>query len=253
MERALLTHFPGFLIPWIGGVYMSYRKAALLFIGFTAYFYLLLFTLLPFVKASFTVNPALYWFITGYFLFVPLFVTALLLSAREGHSQLAGIRDALNLRPLSKTDWGWAIGGLLLVFLASGLIFGIFTLLNRWYGMPLLNTTPWFMEMHPFKGADRWLLLVWLPMFFFNIAGEELLWRGYVQSRLSGRYSWVLCSILWLLFHLPFGRDLMILLVPVIIIIPYAFHKTRNTTVGIFIHGVYNGPMFVAVALGLLQ
>jgi len=88
-------------------------------------------------------------------------------------------------------------------------------------------------------------------MFFFNIVGEEILWRGYIQARLQGKYSWLLCSFLWLLFHLPFGIDLMIMLIPVITIIPYIFYKTKNTLVGILIHGVYNGPLFVLVALGL--
>jgi len=73
------------------------------------------------------------------------------------------------------------------------------------------------------------------------------------STRLRGKYSWLLCSLLWLLFHLSFGMDLMIMLVPVILIIPYAFHKTKNTLVGIFIHGIYNGPLFVTVALGLIN
>lgn len=107
--------------------------------------------------------------------------------------------------------------------------------------------------MNPFQGTEKLLLLVWLPMFFFNIAGEEILWRGYIQTRLKGKYNWLLCSLLWLLFHLPFGLDLMIVLVPVVILIPYAFYKTQNTLVGIFIHGIFNGPMFIAVALGWIK
>ena len=37
---------------------------------------------------------------------------------------------------------------------------------------------------------------------------------------------------------------MLIMVTPVILIIPYLYHKTGNTTVGIFIHGVFNGPMF---------
>ena len=109
------------------------------------------------------------------------------------------------------------------------------------------------MEMKPFQGIEKLFLFIWLPMFFFNIVGEEILWRGYIQTRLSAKYSWLLCSLLWMIFHLPFGIDLIIMLIPVIIIIPYAFYKTQNTLVGIFIHGIYNGPLFVAVALGLIK
>jgi membrane protease YdiL (CAAX protease family) len=161
--------------------------------------------------------------------------------------------QAVNIRPFSKTDWVYTAAGLLAVFVATGVIFGVSSFLNKNFGLPMLSTTPWFMEMHPFQGRDRLLLLVWLPMFFFNITGEEILWRGYIQNRLRGIYSWLLCSILWMLFHLPFGIDLQIMLIPLFIVVPYVFHKTQNTRVGILIHGIYNGPIFIAVALGTLK
>jgi membrane protease YdiL (CAAX protease family) len=228
-------------------------KAALIFIVFTLYFFLLLLTLLPFLKSNFSINPALYWFITGYFLFIPLFVSAVILAKVEGSKGIREIMTALNIRPYTKKDWTYSIIGLLLVLVFTGLIFGVSLILNKYFGIRMLSTTPWFMEMRPFAGPEKLLLLVWLPMFFFNIVGEEILWRGYIQSRLQGKHSWLFCSLLWLLFHLPFGLDLMILLIPAIIIITYAFHKTKNTMVGIFIHGIFNGPMFVAVTLGLIK
>jgi membrane protease YdiL (CAAX protease family) len=135
----------------------------------------------------------------------------------------------------------------------TGLIFFASTLLNKYFGVRLLTTTPWFMEITPFSGIEKLLLLAWLPMFFFNIFGEEMLWRGYIQNRLRGKYSWLFCSLLWMIFHLPFGMDLMIMLIPVIVIIPYVFYKTQNTLVGVFIHGLYNGPVFILVAIGLVH
>lgn len=38
-----------------------------------------------------------------------------------------------------------------------------------------------------------------------------------------------------------------------VIVLPCAAHKTRNTTVGIAIHALYNGPTFVLIALGLIR
>lgn len=225
-------------------------EAALTFASFTAYFYLLLFTLLPWMKANIVLHPALYWFGTGYFLFVPLLAYAAWRAWAEGRRGTGNILAALNVKPFTKRDWKYAINGLLLGLILTGMIFGLSMLLSRHLGWRPLSTTPWFMEMRPFAGTEKLLLLVWLPMFFFNIAGEELLWRGYLQARLRGRHAWPLCAALWLLFHLPFGPGLMIMLLPVVVIIPYAFHKTRNALVGIFIHGLYNGPMFVAIALG---
>jgi len=228
-------------------------KATVIFGIATAYFFLLLFTLLPFLKANFYFNPALYWFITGYFLFIPLFVYPVYVSKKEGYKKYLQILQSLNIKGFSKKDWTYAILGLISVFIFTGLIFWASTLLNKYFGVRLLTTTPWFMEIIQFSGIEKLLLLVWLPMFFFNIFGEEMLWRGYIQNRLRGKYSWLFCSLLWMIFHLPFGADLMIMLMPVIIIIPYIFYKTQNTLVGVFIHGVYNGPLFILVAIGLIH
>ncbi len=232
---------------------ISYFKACAVFCAATVYFYTLLFTLLPFVKANFTINSALYWFITGYFLFVPLFFAAILFARKEGNSTAKQIFAALSLRKFYRRDWLYALGGLLAVFLGSGVVFACAKLATVIFGIRELSTVPWFMEITPFQGRDKLLLLVWLPMFFFNICGEELLWRGYIQSRLKHRHSWILCSMLWLIFHLPFGLDLLLMLLPIVIILPYVFHRSQNTLIGIFIHGIFNGPIFVAVALGLVK
>jgi len=196
---------------------LSLLKAIIIFLVSTAYFFLLLFTLLPFLKSHYSIDPALYWFITGYFLFIPLFVYALSMVKFEGNRGIKQILLALNIKSFKKRDWTYSVIGLLLVFIFTGLIFGSSLLLNKYLGIRLLTTTPW------------------------------------LQTRLSAKYSWLLCSLLWMIFHLPFGIDFIIMLIPVIIIIPYAFYKTQNTLVGIFIHGIYNGPLFIAVALGLIK
>lgn len=224
-------------------------RAGLIFLGFTAYFYLLVLLLIPYLKANSPINPALHWFITGYFLFVPLFAAALLLARAEGHTTTKGLLAALSLKPMTRRDWGYALGATLLTFILTGLIMGLAGLLKR-----PLEPTPWFMAFEPFTGQERLLLLVWLPMFAFNILGEELLWRGYIQTRLErGRHSWLWISLFWVLFHAPFGLDLLLMLLPIVFILPYAFHRTKNTLVGILIHALYNGPTFILVALGVIR
>ncbi len=228
---------------------ISYLRASVIFLGFTVYFYLLVLFVIPWLKIHFIMNPAMYWFITGYCLFTPMLATAVLLARREGRSS---VRDALAVRPLRGKDWTYALAGTLLCFVFTGLIVAVARVASTILGTRPIDPTPWFMAFEPFSGTQRLLLLVWLPMFCLNILGEELLWRGYIQSRLIGRFSWLAISTLWLLFHIPFGIDLMIILLPIMVILPYAVHKTSNTTVGIAIHALYNGPTFVLVALGLV-
>ncbi len=232
---------------------ITFLKGISIFVIFTVYFYFLLFTLLPLLKSNFSIHPALYWFITAYFLFIPIFVYAVIATIFEGNKDKKSIFSALNIRVFTKKDWLYSIGGILLTFILTGVIFGISLLLNKYFGVRMLDTTPWFMKMEPFYGLEKLYLLIWLPMFFFNIVGEEILWRGYIQSRLNGKYAWLLCSFLWLLFHIPFGMDMVIMVTPIILIAPYLFDKTKNTLVGIFIHGIFNGPIFVAIALGLIK
>ena len=92
-------------------------------------------------------------------------------------------------------------------------------------------------------------------MFFFNMYGEELLWRGYILPRQELHFkenAWILNAVLWMLFHLCFGIQLMIMLVPIMIVLPYAVQKTQNTNVGLLIHALLNGPMFILVSLGII-
>ena len=100
---------------------LGYPRAAAIFLGFTAYFYLLVLFLIPWLKSSFALNPALHWFITGYCLFLPMFVGAILLARKEGR---ASAKAALAVKPLGRKDWSYVLGGTLLCFLLSGGIMG---------------------------------------------------------------------------------------------------------------------------------
>ena len=172
---------------------------------------------------------------------------------KEGNRTISELFQALNLKRLTKNDWLYVITGTFLIFIFTGIIYAISVFLNKHYGIGLLHTTPWFMdELRPYEGIEKLLLFVWLPMFFFNIVGEEILWRGYIQNRMTGKYAWIICSFLWSVFHLPFGIDLIIMAMPALLIIPYIFYKRDNTSISIWIHGLYNGPIFILISLGLI-
>ena len=233
-------------------------KLSFLYFGIPSlYFWLLTNYLTPYLNYMVGMHAAMSWFITGLLIFIPLFFAAYGFAKKEGNAEsFKALVERFRLKKFTKKDWAWAIGGLVATFVFTGLILGISVILSKKFGIPALKTTPSFMEFEPFKVGERWMLLVWLLMFFFNIVGEEIYWRGYIMPRqelANGKYAWFINSVLWGVFHISFGRDLLIISIPALIILPYAVYKTKNTTVGIFIHGIFNGPIFLLISLGILK
>jgi membrane protease YdiL (CAAX protease family) len=223
----------------------------------SVYFWLLTRYFTPYLNSTVGMHAAMSWFITGFLIFIPLFSAAIAFAKKEGNAEsFKALAERLRLKKFTKKDWAWAMVGLVAIFVFTGLIMGISLILSKKFGIPALKTTPDFMEFEPFKAGERWMLLVWVSMFFFNIVGEEIFWRGYIMPRqelANGKYAWLFNSVLWGVFHISFGRDLLIIALPALIILPYAVYKTKNTAVGIFIHGLFNGPMFVLVSLGIIK
>lgn len=209
---------------------------------------------IPLMHQSYGLHPALSWFIGGLLVFLPLFLLAIYLVRKDGYRTKEEILSRFRLRKMSLRDWKYTLISTLVVMVLTGAIMGISKFLNLRFGLPEIETTPSFMKFEPFQGNERFLLLAWLVMFFFNIFGEELMWRGYILPRQEvnmGRNAWIFNALPWILFHVCFGIQLMILLIPIMFILPYAVQKTKNTTVGISIHALVNGPAFIMVSLGV--
>jgi membrane protease YdiL (CAAX protease family) len=111
------------------------------------------------------------------------------------------------------------------------------------------------MDSSSLSNDNWWIYLAWLPFLFFNIMGEECMWRGYIMPRqevVYGRWTWLVHGSFWLLFHAPFGWQLMITLVPVLYIESYIVQKRRNTWTGVLIHVVFGVIGFLSVSQGLV-
>lgn len=115
---------------------------------------------------------------------------------------------------------------------------------------------PPFLEGTVLNGQNRLLLfLAWLPMFFFNIMGEELLWRGYLLPRQElsfGRYAWLANGFCWIIFHIPFGARIIFMVLPVFFALPWMAQRTGNTWPGVILHALVNGPAFAMILLGVI-
>jgi membrane protease YdiL (CAAX protease family) len=236
---------------------MKLWESILMFAVPSAYFILLTKYLTPYLSKVLRLHPALSWYITGYLVFIPLFIEAIVLVKKEDRSvTLNQLLKRFRIRKITKSDLKSTISATILTFACTGMIMLISKILSSTMGFPELKTTPDFMKYPTLMGPERLYLLVWLPMFLFNILGEQMLWQGYILPRQElehGKLAWLVNSLCWLLFHFCFGIDLMVLLLPCLLIIPYAIQKTKNTTTGMIIHAALNGPMLVIISLGLIH
>ena len=211
---------------------------------------------IPFLSKSFGFPPVIGWFVTSGLL-VAFFFFAAIASARRraGSRSITETLKALGLRRLSSVDLGWALGGLLGVVL---LTVAVVTVFSHFFAIDLLSKEAYasFLQLERLEPSQYWIFLVWLPYFFFNIAGEELLWRGYLLRRQAlafGSLAWTLNGLLWAVFHSAIGWRIALVLLPIEFVVPYVVQKRQNTWLGIIIHGAYNGSGFVLVALGAVK
>lgn len=194
---------------------------------------------------------ATYFLSVGLIVLVPMFVGALVMSAREaGSTRLRDILARMRVRRIESREWGWAVATFVTLSLASFLIAKML--------MPRmgLDATPFFFQNMPLVAGDRWILAVWPLFFFFNIFGEEFLWRGYIQPRqepLTGRWTWLVHGLLWATWHTPMGLDLMVASLPIFFILPAVVQLTRNTSIAIVVHAGFGAFGFLSLALGLLH
>jgi membrane protease YdiL (CAAX protease family) len=197
------------------------------------------------------------WFVAGGAVFLCLFIGAFVgFRIEEQRVSLVGFTQRFRLAPIQRADVLWSLGTLVVCGLLSAAIAGVWTWASNpfpFLGKPDLSPT--FMPVEPLTHETLWVLLAWLPLFFFNIAGEELWWRGYMlprQEQSHGNSAWIVHGIGLAVFHLPLGIPLTIIALPILFGLPFVVQRRRNLWTGIIVHGIFNGLGFLAVAFGVV-
>ena len=208
---------------------------------------------IPWLRQLSNLPQVVCWHICSSLLvFVPLFFAALLFYRLEGNPWLISVfLKRIRLDNLNRKIWMVSIVGVIFIsfltyiFMSAGKIM-----------VTDFSTQPTFMTMEPLQDGEYWILLVWLPMFFFNIMGEGLFWRGYIFPRQElkyGRFTWIMHGFFWTLFHLPFGWNLTFSFLPILFITAYLVQHTRSTWTDILIHTIINGSGFLLIAFGIVS
>ncbi len=208
--------------------------------------------LVPLLTQGARQEPLLAWFLAaGLGVFAPLLLLAGFLLHRElGRLQRGDWSGRFRFRPLRGADWAFSVGSIAVIAILGGLIA---TAVGAFAGQAALH--PSFLPAEPLSPGRYWLLWAWLPYWALNIVGEEVLWRGLMlprQEAAHGSLAWVVHGLGWALFHVAFGWQLLLTLLPMLFVLPFAVQRTKNSSVGVVIHAGVNGPAFLAISLGAL-
>jgi membrane protease YdiL (CAAX protease family) len=236
---------------------ITIKKSLLLFGVPSIIFYIITKHVIPYALLNLGFEYIFAWFLFGGLgVFIPLFIlTFVLLKNEQKNLDRVIIVNRLRLHKPNKKQIYVSIAAALACFVLSGLVVLTYNLLadlTNLFGRLYSSQNSFDIgEANPFL-----ILIAWLPFFFFNIFGEELLWRGFIlpgQIENNGNIGWILNSFFWFVFHLSFDFQLLITLLPILILLPYLVQKYQNTWIGIIIHALYNGPIFVLITFGVIS
>ena len=192
-----------------------------------------------------------YFLSVGLLVLVPMFLGAIYLSGKDsGSYKVKDLLVRMRIKRLSGMDLVWTVGTFTFLTLTSFVIAS--------FVMPTLgmDATPFFFQNMPLNDEHYWILYVWPAFFFFNIFGEEFLWRGYIQPRqelLTKKWTGLVHGIFWAGWHIPMGWDLIVAASPTFFILPAVVQIRKSTTIAIIVHAVFGAFGFLALSLGMVH
>lgn len=231
---------------------MGFSTSLIIFGSFALALYLETHFIIPWLAEITGWETVICWFLIGGFgTFIPIVILAIILIKTENLSiNHKTWSERLRFRKLSGSDWFWSISGIIIIGISTQLIIVIIEIM-----LGKADMHPSFMAFEPLSEGRYWILLAWLPFWILNIMGEEILWRGVLLPRQEiafGKWTWIYHGTFWMIFHIAFGWQLIISLLPILFLQSYIVQKQKSSWIGVIIHAGLNGPGFIAVAFGLV-
>jgi membrane protease YdiL (CAAX protease family) len=234
---------------------IGFTASFLLFFLFGVLFAVNINIIIPLIVNATGINPFIVaQVVNTCLLFIPIFLTAFIFLKSDGIKlNWENIKERFSFKKLVLKDFFWIFIGL---FVAT--IITIFTVLFLdilpipFDVTSLTEISP--IMFRPLQGIEL-LFLLFMPIsFFFNYAGEEILWRGYLfprQEIIFREKTWIVSGILHAVFHLFMGTTLLLFL-PYLFAIPFVYSKTKNTYAVIIMHALLGAPADILLAIGML-
>ena len=193
---------------------------------------------------------------------VLFFVGALYAYRQEGRSwRLDELKERFRFRALNRRAVLWALAA---VVGNIGAYLGTYVLAKpvlRWLydAFPEPEILAAIMgDAETFAGfplaGNAWLLVVFLFVYFFNVMGEELWWRGYIfprQELTHGQRTWIVHGLLWTGFHL-FSPYNALMVLPGALWVSWIVQRERNTWIFVISHGALNALAMIRIVTGIL-
>lgn len=165
-----------------------------------------------------------------------------------------GRRDYVHVRVPTRSDLAWMVGGSVAMFLSMVVVTATLSTLG-------IHSARNVVERLGVEDPNVFLLLV--PAAFLVVGpGEELLFRGVIQSRLRESFSpavaVLLATVLFAATHvLSLGGTFqarvatIASLFVISLVLGVAYERTGNLLVNAFVHGCYDASLFLLAYLTL--
>jgi membrane protease YdiL (CAAX protease family) len=214
-----------------------------------------IYLFIPILMNNYHLSFAIAYLPCFYIPFIGLLITAFFIYKQEGNKfSIKEISTRLGLRRLDKKSiilliiFFFLVGlGFLLASVLSQLISDNIKLLSVPDSFPAgLNHRKELLTGHFFDFSVKgiwWYPVLYFIGWFFNIFGEEILFRGILlpkNEKSFGKKAWVFQGILWGFWHIFWYWQFIPLTLFVSLPLIFVVQKTANTWVGIIIYGTLN-------------